>query len=277
MAESLATNPDLLSIEQGTGGRLGVALIDAKGTLIAANRAHERFAMCSTFKATLAAAMMVAHDAGGLDRFAPIAVSEDDLVSYAPFTKKVLESGAWTTLDALAKNAVQLSDNSAANIVMRAVGGPQAVTEFFKAHGGSNTRLDRWETSLNENALGDPRDTTTPQSMAEHLRQILIAKNIGKDNASTLQAWMIGTKTGDNRIRAGLPKSWTVGDKTGTSSPPAATYNDVAILWPGHGDYKGSPFILTVYLDRPHVDGKAADTAIADVARVAVKLVGVPD
>ena len=275
-AKSLANDPDLSAIEQRTGGRLGVALMDGKGLVIAANRADERFAMCSTFKASLAAAMMVAHDAGKLDRFAEIAVSKDDLVTYAPFTEGLVKSGAMTTLDALAKNAVQISDNSAANIVMRAVGGPAAMTEFFKAHGGNDTRLDRWETSLNENAVGDPRDTTTPQSTANHLRQILIAQSIGEDNAATLQEWMIGTKTGDNRIRAGLPKSWTVGDKTGTSSPPAATYNDVAIVWPGHGDYKGSPFILAVYLDRPKVDAKAADAAIADVARVAVKLMGLP-
>ena len=73
-----------------------------------------------------------------------------------------------------------------------------------------------------------------------------------------------------------MPKGWTVGDKTGTSSPPAATYNDVAIVWPSHGDYKGSPFVLVVYLDRPKVDAKAADAALADVARVAVKLMGLP-
>ncbi len=276
-ASSMTINPELRAIEQRTGGRLGVALMDGEGSLIAANRADERFAMCSTFKASLAGAMMVAHDAGKLDRFAEVAVGEKDLVSYAPFTEELVKSGSTTTLDALAKNAVQISDNSAANIVMRAVGGPAAMTEFFRAHGGNDTRLDRWETELNENAVGDPRDTTTPRSMANHLRQILIGQTVGKANATTLGEWMIGSKTGDNRIRAGVPERWTVGDKTGTSSPPAATYNDVAIIWPGHGDYKGSPFLLVVYLDRPKVDAKAADAALADVARVAVKLMGLPD
>ncbi|WP_164489765.1 serine hydrolase, partial [Raoultella ornithinolytica] len=62
--------------------------------------------------------------------------------------------------------AITLSDNTAANLLLTTLGGPQGLTTFLRHSGDQTSRLDRWETELNEARPGDVRDTTTPEAMA---------------------------------------------------------------------------------------------------------------
>jgi len=269
------SNPVFAAIEKRIGGRLGVALVDGEGNLITSHRGNERFAMCSTFKAALASAMFAAHDAGKLDRFAKFLLKPEDRVPYMPFAEKQLASGTPVSLDLLAKAAVETSDNAAANLVLKAIGGPQGFTDFVRSQGDDITRLDRMEPELNENAPGDPRDTTSPVAMAWLMHKLLIENASGDPDKRTLQDWMKGSITGANRIRAGLPKTWPVGDKTGTASGGLA-YNDIAIIWPSSAEFSAKPVILTVYTDRPRASAGKVNAAIADVARAVVRLIALP-
>ena len=253
-----------------------MALVSSEGSLITSHRGNERFAMCSTFKAALASAMFAAHKAGKLDRFAEFQLKPEDKVPYMPFVEKQLAAGAAVSLDTLAKAAVETSDNAAANLVLKAIGGPQGFTEFVRSQGDAVTRLDRMETELNENAVGDPRDTTTPVAMAWLMQKLLVENSATDIDKLTLQNWMKGSKTGADRIRAGLPKGWPVGDKTGTA-PGGTAYNDVAIIWPSRAEFSAGPIILSVYTDRPTKPPKVVNAAIADVARAIVPLVALPD
>ena len=260
------SNPySLAEIEKRIGGRLGVALVAADGQMLGARRPEERFAMCSTFKVALAAAVLEADSKGALDIHASVSIGPDDLVSYAPIVEKALPSGAMT-IEGLAIAAVQWSDNAAANLLLRQIGGPKGWTDFVRSRGDKISRLDRYEVALNENILGDPRDTTTPYAMAELLRSLLIGTGLARSSRDKLIEWMTGTMTGRTRIRAGMPPGWKVGDKTGTASAPASAYNDVAILIPP----QAPPVILVVYTDRPRVSSIEVDGAIADVGRWAV-------
>jgi beta-lactamase class A len=268
-----AQNAALAKIEKRIGGRVGAALLATSGQLLAGHRAQERFAMCSTFKAPLAAALMAAHERGALNQFAKITVTQKDLVPYAPFVERIIREQRATSLYELAEKAVDYSDNAAANLILRALGGPQALTAFFQSHGGAETRLDRFEPEMNENAIGDPRDTTTPLSMANMMRHLLVKHSAGVNTANILRQWMVNSATGKTRIEAGIPDNWTMGDKTGTAPPSAPAYNDVAIIWPRlEGGAQGKPLLLSVYLDRPRLDGDAADNAIAEIARMLVPL-----
>lgn len=260
------SNPySLTEIEKRIGGRLGVALVAADGQTLGVRRPDERFAMCSTFKAVLAAAVLDADRAGILDIHASVPIGPEDLVPYAPVVEKAVAAGAMT-LEAMAIAAVQWSDNAAANLLLRRIGGPRGWTDFARSHGDEASRLDRYEVALNENALGDPRDTTTPLAMAGLLQNLLIGDGLAKGVRDRLIDWMIGTATGRDRIRAGMPSGWRVGDKTGTASPPASAYNDVAILLPP----RSPPAILAVYTDRPRASPAQVEAAIADVGRWAV-------
>lgn len=254
-----AANPH--DIEEETGGRLGIALVDSKGALILGFNRDERFAMCSTFKAPLAAAVLMGADSGkfGLDGRMPF--TKADILEYAPVVKKNLKRGRMSIAE-LAEAAVELSDNSAANLLLPVVGGPEGLTKFIRAHGDSVTRLDRTEPALNENAEGDVRDTTSPAAMAGLMGRLLF-RDLQKESANRLRGWLNASATGDRRIKAGLPTGWTSGSKTGSCG---TAFNDVALVKAPSGE----EYILAIYLDRPTVDARASEAAIAKAARAAL-------
>lgn len=262
-AEAAGAEAAITSIEDQVGGRLGVALLSGEAGMILGHRKAERFAMCSTFKAPLGAAVLAEVEAGRLRLKEPIAISRNDLVPYAPAIEQRLKAGEVSMpLDALIAAAMQASDNSAANLLLQRIGGPEGFTRFARERGDTVTRLDRLEPELNENRPGDPRDTTSPEAMARLMREVLLGDALREGSRALLIQNMIATETGLRRIRAGLPEGWLAGDKTGTCG---SAYNDVSMFW----DDAGMPYFLSVYLDRPSAQGVEAEAALAAVARVA--------
>ncbi|MGK2908195.1 MAG: class A beta-lactamase [Sphingobium sp.] len=257
----VAANPR--QIEEKAGGRLGIALVDAQGKLLLGFNRDERFALCSTFKAPLAAAVLMGAENGryGMDGTLPI--TQEDILDHAPVVKAALKKGRMAISD-LARAAVEVSDNSAANILLPIIGGPEGLTGFLRAHGDTMTRLDRTEPTLNENAVGDERDTTSPAAIATVMSRLLFQDMPGPA-AEQLRGWLEGSTTGKARIRAGLPQGWQAGDKTGSCG---TAFNDVAVL----RSPAGKDYVLAIYLDRPTVDDKQADAAIADATRAAITI-----
>jgi beta-lactamase class A len=239
------------TIEQESGGHLGIALVDNKGALLLGFNRDERFAMCSTFKAPLAAAVLMGADAGRFGLDGQVAFTQADILDHAPVVKANGKRGRLSMAE-LAEAAVEVSDNSAANLLLPMIGGPEGLTAFVRAHGDTVTRLDRTEPALNENMEGDPRDTTSPAAMASLI--------------SRLMTWLNASTTGDERIKAGLPPGWTSGSKTGSCG---SAFNDVALVKAPSGEQ----YVLAIYLDRPTVDAKAAEAAIAQAARAALDFV----
>lgn len=263
-AVSAAT--EIASVEQGiedietlSGGRLGVALVDSKGRLLFQRRGNERFAMCSTFKAPLVGLVLASAERRRISLDQPVAFGAADLLDYAPVVRSHMEKGVLPVRD-LARGAVTLSDNSAANLLIRLVGGPAGFTAFARRLGDRVTRLDRIEPALNENRQGDPRDTTSPVAMAGLMRRLLFGA-LSPRSTALLRGWLEESSTGMKRIRAGLPPDWRAGDKTGTCRN---AWNDVAVI----RSAKGRDYLLSIYLDRPTVGAERADATIADVARM---------
>ncbi len=121
--------------------------------------------MMSTFKVLLCGAVLSRVDAGEEQLDRRIHYRQQDLVEYSPVTEKHLTDGL--TVGELCAAAITLSDNTAANLLLttrRSAG----LTSFLRHSGDQTSRLDRWETELNEARPGDVRDTTTPQAMAGH-------------------------------------------------------------------------------------------------------------
>ena len=245
-------------IEAGSGGRLGVAVLDTGTGARAGHRAGERFPLCSTFKVLAASAVLARVDAGAerLERRVPITPS--DLVEHAPATKEHVGTGM--TLAELCEAAITLSDNTAGNLLLGAVGGPAGLTAYARGLGDDLTRLDRTETALNEALPNDPRDTTTPAAMLENLNRLVLGSALSPGSRGHLTGWLIANRTGDARLRAGFP-GWRVGDKTGTGE--RGTANDVAVLWPP----SGAPVVVTVYLTGASGTGEARNAVIAAVGR----------
>lgn len=252
----------LEQIEHNAKGRLGVAMLDTGSGLALGWRQDERFAMCSTFKVPLAAWMLALVDQG-LERLdARVQYSSTDVVEYSPVSGPKAGAGGGLTVGELCSATVSVSDNTAANVLLARHGGPSALTAWLRAQGDLVSRLDRNEPTLNEAAVGDDRDSTTPRAMLQTLQRVALQDALSPTSRSTLQRWMIETSTGDKRLRAGVP-GWRVGDKTGTSGG-SGTANDIAVLWPPAG---GAPVLVACYLTRSTVSPDQRDMAIADVAR----------
>jgi beta-lactamase class A len=234
-------NDRLAAIEAREGGRLGVAVLDTGRGAGLAHRAGERFPMCSTFKLMASATVVKRVDEGKerLDRVIPY--GPGDLLEYAPVTKAHVADGGMPLAD-LCAAAIDWSDNTAANLILDAIGGPQAFTAFMRSLGDSTTRLDRNEPTLNTAIPGDERDTTTPLAMARAMRTVLLGSVLSEASRGQLEAWLISDKVGDKRLRAGLPPSWGIGDKTGSGDH--GTANTIAIIRPPGR----APLLAAVYL-----------------------------
>jgi beta-lactamase class A len=249
----------IAKIEAESGGRLGVAVLDTGSGTLAGHRIDERFPMCSTFKTLAAAAILARVDAGKEQLARRIAIEQKDILSYAPISKQHL--GRDMTVAELCEAAVTLSDNTAANLLLASLGGPSAITAYARSLGDDITRLDRTEPTLNEATPGDPRDTTTPAAMAKNLRLLTTGTALSAASRDQLIAWLVGCKTGDARLRAGLPKSWRVGDKTGTGDHGSS--NDAAVIW-----REGKPpVIVTSYLTETTAPDDKRNAAHAAVGR----------
>ncbi|MDQ2668178.1 MAG: class A beta-lactamase [Gemmatimonadota bacterium] len=221
--------PDFAEVERKLGGRLGVAVLDVSTGRRLAYRADERFPMCSTFKWLLAAKVLSLVDAGREQLSRVVPYSQADLLEYAPITRARVAEGGMQVSELIAA-AIQYSDNTAANLLLRAVGGPAAVTSYLRGVGDSATRLDRMEPDLNSAVPVDVRDTTTPNSMVADMHSLLVGRKLGKTSRELLLGWLEGNTTGNEKLRAGIPRHWRIGDKTGSGAH--GSMNDVAIMWP---------------------------------------------
>jgi beta-lactamase class A len=262
---------ELAALERRAGGRLGAHLLDTASGTSVAHRSGERFALCSTFKLPLAAVVLREADAGRLALDEVIAFGKDDLVPHAPVTGPRVDSGGMTVVE-LAEAGQTTSDNVAANLLVRRLGGPAAVTGLFRGLGDTVTRIDRLEPEMNRVAAGDPRDTTTPQAMAELVARLFTTDLLGAASRERLAGWMVATTTGLKRLRAGLPAEWRVGDKTGTAYAPGEPnrHNDVAIAWPP----RRPPLVVAAYYEADGFhDGMRPedDAVLAEVGAIAAR------
>jgi beta-lactamase class A len=257
-----AARDPLADIEAKVGGRLGVAALEVSSGRRLAYRGDERFAMCSTFKAMAVSAVLKRVDDGRerLDRF--VRYGPADLQSYAPVTRTHVADGGMKLGD-LCAAAIELSDNTAANLILASIGGPPGWTRFVRSLGDAESRLDRNEPTLNTAIVGDPRDTATPRAMVADLKATLIEPRVlSESSRGLLKSWMLATQTGLTKLRAGMPATWQVADKTGNDG--RTTSNDIAVAWTPAG-----PIVVVCYLtEAGGVSQDARDGAIAEVGRV---------
>ncbi|WP_429343865.1 class A beta-lactamase [Paraburkholderia sp. GAS42] len=261
---SKASSPEakLAALEASSGGRLGVAALNTANGAQLAHRADERFALCSTCKVMIVSAILArsAKEPGFLQQ--RVRYTKADLVAYSPITETHVDEGM--TIAELCAAGIDYSDNTSANLLMRIVGGPSAVTAFARSTGDDTFRLDRWETELNTAIPGDPRDTTTPAAMLQSVQRLALGDLLGAPQRDQLQVWMRANTTGGARIRAGVPAGWDVIDKTGTGD--YGTTNDVAVLWPP----AKPPIVLVTYFTQNDKDAKSRSDVLADAARIVV-------
>ncbi|HET7266769.1 MAG TPA: class A beta-lactamase [Oleiagrimonas sp.] len=257
-----ASSHALAALEKKHGGRLGVAILDLHGGQRLAHRGDERFLMCSTFKLLLVATLLARVDAGKEDLGRRIVFDKTALLDWSPVTG--LNVGApGMSINGLCGAAMIMSDNSAANLLLDAVGGPSAVTAFARRLGDTKTRLDHGEPQVNAKHGDD--DTTTPWSMLGDMRKLLLGGALSATSRERLTGWFVHNLTGAQTLRAGLPSDWRIGDKTGSGHH---ANNDVAIAWPP----RRKPLLIASYYETGDHDVAARQAVLAEVGRIAATL-----
>ncbi|WP_428377621.1 class A beta-lactamase [Lichenicoccus sp.] len=253
--------PPVAEYERKSGGHIGFYAENLRTGRQLGWRADERFVMCSTFKASLAACVLLHVDRGcdGLER--AIHYGKANMRDWhAPVAQANLAKG-WLSVGEMCKAAVEQSDNTCATLLLSRIGGPAALTAFWRRIGDGVTRLDDTELALNFRSLDDTRDTTTPAAMARTLRRLVFEDVLSNRSRRALTGWLIGCQTGGNRLRAGLPANWLIGDKTGNNGRDAA--GDIAVAWP-RADV---PIVVAVYTRGGSPTPGQLKTAFAGIGR----------
>lgn len=262
--------PGMDGVEREFARRIGVHAVDTATGAVADHRDGERFLMCSTVKALMAA--LVLHrstaDPGLLGR--RVRYGRADLLEYAPVCARNVATGM--TVAELCDAAVTVSDNTAHNLLLRELGGPAELTEYLRGIGDDVTRADRIEPALNEAAFpGDEQDTSTPAAFTASLRATAVDPALPPAQRDRLAGWLRANTTGAGQIRAGVPSGWAVGDKTGSGSN--GEKNDAGVLYPP----QGAPVVLTVFTapaDPSAPDDDRGAAAVAATTRAALAALG---
>jgi beta-lactamase class A len=252
---------DLAALEQKFGGRLGFYALDTGSGHSVAYRADERFLMCSTHKVLVVGAILQLRQqqSGLLDRV--IQYDKSKVLSYAPITSQHTSM----KVSELCEATLKVSDNTADNLLIELLKGPQAVTAFARGLGDNITRLDRIEPQLNDGAPGDERDTTKPPVFASDLYALVAGEGLDATGRDLLVTWMKASTTGLDLVRAGLPKDWAAADKSGSGAK--GEVNDVAVVWPPNH----APLVITAFTAPNDSKSTAGRKLIADATAIAVK------
>lgn len=305
--DKAALDREIVAIEKQAKGRLGVALLDLKDRKSWSHRGSESFPMQSVFKLPLAIAVLQAVEAGQFKLDQPITVTRKDFSLYhSPLAKAFKGERNDYPLRELIRLAAGESDNTAADLLMRRIGGPQVVTTMLKAGGIAGMSVDRyerdfqpevfglpgfgWDVAIDEPrykatlkaldptkrqaafavALKDKRDAATPDASVAFL-EALAKGNWLRDPAHSalLDTIITQTKSGPDRIRAGLPTAARLAHKTGlglTMDGVNHATNDIGIVTLPDGRV----FAIAVYLAGSKADAKTRFATHAAVAKAAV-------
>ncbi|WP_373428892.1 class A beta-lactamase [Streptomyces rishiriensis] len=254
----------LRELETGHGARLGVFAYNVRTRRSVRHRADELFPVCSLFKPLAVAAVLRDLPGKTLDR--RVFWTAADVVENSPVTQEHVADGL--TIAELSAAAIQRSDNTAGNLLLRELGGPAAVTRFARSVGDRVTRLDRWEPELNSAEPDRVTDTTSPAAIGRTYARLVLGDALAAGDRRRLTDWMLSTITSANRFRAGLPPTWTVADKTGGGWYGAN--NDAGIAWTPDG----APVVLVVQLTKPARDAAYDHELIVETAGVLAKALG---
>ncbi len=255
-------------LEGRLDARIGIAVMDTQSNQNWHYRGDERFPMTSTFKALACAAILSRVDEGKENLERKVVFAKSDLVTYSPVTEKHVGAPGMT-IGALCDATMSLSDNTAGNLIMDALGGPDGVTAFLRDIGDNTTRLDRREPELNEAVPGDLRDTTTPDAIARTLRDLVLGDVLSDPSRQHLKSWLVGNKVGGPLIRAGMPDDWVIGDRTGAGG--YGSRGNIGIIWPTGR----KPLVVAVYITQTDASFDARNAAIAEIGNAIATAVAV--
>lgn len=259
MASATTLNDSISAIEQASSGRIGVAVLDTQNKQTWSYNGDSRFPMMSTFKTLACAKMLRASAKGELDSHATTLINADELIPWSPVTETLVNNTI--TVEKACEATMLTSDNTAANIVLKHIGGPQGVTLFLRNLGDNVSQLDRIEPALNEAKVGDLRDTTTPKAMVSTLNTLLLGELLSDTDKAQLKTWMQDNKVSDPLLRSVLPQGWSIADRSGAGGN--GSRGITAMIW--RADRQ--PIMISIYLTETELSMAERNKVIVEVGK----------
>jgi beta-lactamase class A len=246
---------------------VGVSIVHLESGARAGVGGSERFQMASVFKIPVAVAVLRAVDAGGLNLDSVVEIRAEDRRKFGPLDE-TWKPGMTVRVARMVDVMLVDSDNTATDKLIAMLGGPQAVQRTLDALGAA-----RISVSVDEKGMGAAirKDTAafekgawngaTPDAMAALLSRLFRGELLSAAGTARLLDGMRRCRTGEKRLRAGVPAGTEVFDKTGTVR---SCTNDVGIVTLPDASH----LVVSVFL-RGGGDAAAREATIARVARTA--------
>ena len=200
-AQASTITGKLRDLEKQHGARLGVFATDTGTGRTVLHRADERLPDVFDLQDARGGEPILRRDRDGelLSKVITYTQAEVDKSGYGPITGKPENLANGMTVSALCEATITYSDNAAANLLLRELGGPSAVTRFCRSIGDPVTRLDRWEPELNSAEPWRECDTTSPRAVGQSYARLTVGHALDRADAEQLTAWLLANTTGANR------------------------------------------------------------------------------
>ena len=226
--------------EQQINGRIGVAIIDTKSNQEWSYNGSKHFPMMSSFKTLACANVLYDAQQNKLSLSKKINITKEGLINWNPITQNFV--GGQMSLKSICGATMLMSDNYAANLALKEIGGPKSVTEFLRSIGDKETRLDHFEPDLNYVREGEQNDSTTPLAITNTLKKLLTGNILNSKNKDQLLMWMTNNMVSDSLARAVLPEGWEIADRSGGGVDGSRTLT--AMVW--NKDKK--PLLFSIFI-----------------------------
>lgn len=218
-AQHDALRQSLRQVISGKAATVGVAVIFNGSELVTVNNMY-RYPMMSTFKFHQALAVADYLNKHGETLDTEILVRKADLLpdTYSPLRDANPEGNFTISIGDLLKYTLIESDNNAADILFRHIGGPKAVDRYIRDLGIEDVSIVATEEEMHRSVDNQYLNWTTPSAAALTIETFLQNELCTKDQKLFIQHTMTEAKTGKDKLRAGLPKkNVLLAHKTGSS------------------------------------------------------------
>ncbi|OOF66367.1 class A beta-lactamase [Rodentibacter sp. Ppn85] len=243
--------------EQKLKADIGVALLSAEGKVLFEYQGNRAFPLNSTHKAFVCGIALDLSEDNLLSFNYQFPIQSSDIVSYSPITQHKTAM----SLTELCSAAVSYSDNTAANLIVKQIGGVKVVSNYFKRQGLTQTRLDRTEPEMNRDNLKKGLDLTTPIEAVQLLHQFIFGDLLTQASKVRLTQWMLDDQVANDLLRSTLPRDWKIADKTGAGSHGSRSI--ISVFWKPDG----TAYLLSIYLTNTQATMEQRNQAIAEIGK----------
>lgn len=231
------------------------------------------FPMQSVFKFPIALTMLSEIDKGNFSLDQKISIHKDELLPnlWSPIREKHPE-GATLTIAEILRYTVMSSDNVGCDVLLRLLGKPEAVENYFHEKNFKDFAVKINEEIMQNNWDMQFLNWTTPKEANKILQTFYENKNnrLSKKNYDFIWNIMKETETGKDRLKGQLPKGTIVAHKTGWSGVNketgiSAAVNDIGVVFLPNGKY----FYISIFITDSKEDTKTNERIIADITKLA--------